>query len=185
MRTLLLFLTVLVSGHIYAAPLSPEAIAYQVLEGYRTQDYKSVMAAMDPKELSEFSAIARPIFLDSPSMTPNLFRAGMFGNGVTDRQLAEMSDLEFAARFCEGQMTLLARRDNVPLMPIQQFSVLGHVLEPPNLAHVVLRVTVANKEFPDTVIRPLTLRSTDGEWKALLDDGTKAFARKLRADFDR
>jgi hypothetical protein len=108
-------------------------------------------------------------------------RAALFGPDLSSAKLVALSDADLLARFLEGYTEFLGRRSNAAPVKISAYTVLGHVDEPPDLAHVVARVTVGDRALSVTAIRPFTVKKTGGQWRAELDASAKALLEKLRS----
>jgi hypothetical protein len=182
MRILLTTLVLAFSVLCVAATSTPEQGAAQLLEGYRTGNYQRVVEAVDPSEIAAFAADIRAVFADKDGQTPNAMRIGLFGSDMSGEQLVSLSDADLLARFIKGYMELLGRRSNAAPVQISAFTILGHVDEPPDLAHVVARVTVRDQSLSVTAIRPFTMKKVANQWRAQLDDSAKALLNKLRGE---
>jgi hypothetical protein len=180
MRILLALLAIAFSIDSIAATATPEQCAAQLLEGYRTGNYQRVVETIDPSEIAVFSDNIRAVFKDRDGQTPNALRVALFGPDIYSERLLSMSDADLLALFLKGYMDVLGTRSNAAPVQISAFTVLGHVDEPPDLAHVVARVTVRDQSLSVTAIRPFTVKKVGNQWRAQLDDSAKALLGKLR-----
>jgi hypothetical protein len=185
MRILLATLALAFPVLCAAATSTPEQVAAQLLESYRTSNYQRAVETIDPAEIAEFAADVRVVFGDENVQAGSAMRAELFGSDMSGKQLDSLSDADLLARFMKGYIEVLGRRSNAAPVQVTAFTILGHVDEPPDLAHVVARVTVRDQSLSVTAIRPFTMKKVANQWLAQLDDTTKALLNKLRGDVER
>lgn len=166
----------------HAESLSPEDVTAKVLEGYKTGKYEVSVSVMDPAELATCSGHVRAIFADRDEGETNPMRAAIFGDTLTSKQLLELSDSDLVAKFLEGYIKLLGKRNGAAPIQVTDYTVLGHINEGPDVAHVLARVTAKDQSIAVTALRPITTKKVGGQWKAQLDESAKAMLAKLRAD---
>ena len=167
-----------------AATSTPEQVAAQLLESYRTSNYQKAVETIDPAEIAEFAADIRVVFGDENVQAGSAMRTGLFGSDMSGKQLDSLSDVDLLARFLKGYIEVLGRRSNAAPVQVTAFTILGHVDEPPDLAHVVARVTVRDQSLSVTAIRPITMKKVANQWLAQLDDTAKALLIELRGDVE-
>lgn len=185
MRILLATLALAFPVLCAAATSTPEQVAAQLLESYRTSNYQRAVETIDPAEIAEFAADVRVVFGDENVQAGSAMRAGLFGSDMSGKQLDSLSDADLLARFMKGYIEVLGRRSSAAPVQVTAFTILGHVDEPPDLAHVVARVTVRDQSLSVTAIRPFTMKKVANQWLAQLDDTAEALLNKLRGDVER
>ena len=166
------------------AQSTPEDVTATVLEGYRTSKYELSVSVIDPAELKTVAGDVRAVFGDRSTSETNPMRAVLFGDGMSNKELLESSDSSLMAQFLDGYMKVLSQRSGAAPVQVTAYTVLGHINEGPDLAHVLARVTVQDKAFSVTAIRPFTVKKVADQWKAQLDETAKAMIAKLRKELE-
>jgi hypothetical protein len=169
----------------HAGPLSPESVAATVLEGYKTGRYELSVSVMDAAEVKAFAENVRVVFSDRTSGDTNPMRAALFGGELTNQQLLAATDVDLMARFLDGYIKLLSGRSGAAPVQVTEYTVLGHIDEGSEMAHVLARVTAKDQSVSVTALRPFTVKKVNGEWRAQLDESAKAMLAKLRVDHER
>lgn len=145
-----------------AAQDTPEAVVQRYYETFRSGDYAGNAALMHPTALEELKTTLTGLAALPGATEEPEFRE-MFGVNT----LAEMQALSAQTLFervlrnqLEGEMRAVLASAEV--------SVLGHVLEGQNTAHVVYRMKMNFGGQSLDQVQVLPLERVDGQWRVLL-----------------
>jgi hypothetical protein len=61
---------------------------------------------------------------------------------------------------------LLSARSGAAPVQVSEYTILGHINEGPEMAHVLARVTAKDQSISVTALRPFTVNKVNGEWRA-------------------
>jgi len=178
-RVILVVLLAVAPLHAQARSLAtPEAAATAFTTALRTQQYADAAAIMHPAALARF----REIFLPLASHENGAdLRQQMFGASTVE-ELNALDDAALFERFLRSLMTLSPEFQSI--MGAAETEMLGHVTEPPDLAHVVYRMRLTVEGMAITKLDVMSLRRAGSEWRALLKGDIEGMAEAIRRQIE-
>lgn len=147
---------------LHAQGPGPERVAEMQMAAVSRSDWSGFTSFMHPDALESFkAAFAEILSMDGTGEAGS----GLFGvSDLAQYQQASAADLFtlFMQRLSEAapEMMMMTRG--------ARYQVLGAVLEGPELAHVVYRLTVTVDDTPFSSMEVETYRKHGGQWKSML-----------------
>ncbi len=179
MRVVLASLTLLILTPTASYAQSPESVATQFFDAIAGEDYVSAAELFDVGALSSFrQTLAFLADLDEQQRTQ--IYSGLFGEGATSQSIAALSDAQFFSAFLRVSMSQIGGAD---VFANANMEYLGHVAEAPDIAHLVVRMTVGvdGGEFEKMTV--VSSRKVGGEWKLLMSGEVRGLSDTLRSAF--
>jgi ABC-type transporter MlaC component len=180
-KLLLLLLSLFVSLSFARAAETPESAASTMLEALKQGDLTQFAGKMHPDALASFQKMMLPI-AEAAGEDPKgqqFTQVFMGGKGVAE--LRKSTPNEFFQIFMGGLMK------NVPQMAAMmrgsKAQVLGHVMEGPDVAHVVARMQMGTDTLSITKMSVTSLRKDGEQWKGLLSGEIEGMAATLKQQF--
>lgn len=91
-------------------------------------------------------------------------RPAIVEEALTNTQVLALPDSALMAKFLDGYIKLLGRRSGAAPVQVMEYSILGHVNEGPDVAHVLARVTAKDQSMSVTALRPLATCEDTRAW---------------------
>ena len=170
---LALLLLPVARGTAQARAETPEAVTQQFAAAMRAGDWVGTAELMHPDALRQFRRMFLPILAaDSTGhFCQRLFAASSLA------ELTVLPDDELFARFFRTLVTSEPEMSGIfageELVPI------GHVLEGPDVAHVVFRMKIAADGVTMTKVQAMSLRRVGRTWRVLLSGEFEGLATAL------
>lgn len=159
-----------------AQPDTPETVARRYFEAMRSEDAAALARVTHPEALAELRVLLAPLF-ESELPEAEEFRQRLLGVR-TVREARALSDTTVFANFIRalgGQLPVFTQALRSSAM-----EAIGHVMEGPDTAHVVYRVTIPLEGITLERLAVLSLGRDGDTWGALLSGDYSELARVLR-----
>ena len=179
MRFALVLSTLLILSFTASYAESPESTAATFFEAIADEDYVLAAGLFDADALSSFrQTLAFLADLDE-SQRDQAYSA-LFGQGATPQSIAELNDAQFFSAFLRISMSQTGGPD---IFAKSKMEYLGHVTEAPDIAHLVVRMTVDidGGEFEKMTV--VSSRKVGDQWKLLMTGEVRGISDKLRSAF--
>lgn len=173
----LLTLPVLFSTTSYAQ--SPEGVAAEFFDAIAGEDYVLAAELFDTEALSSFRQTLA-FLADLDEAQRDQVYSGLFGEGATPQSIEALSDAQFFSAFLRVSMSQIGGTD---VFANANMEYLGHVAEAPDIAHLVVRMTVGidGGEFEKMTV--VSSRKVGSQWKLLMSGEVRGISDKLRSAF--
>jgi hypothetical protein len=175
-RTLLLAAVLADPAPLAAQAETPETVARRYFETIRSEDAAGLARVTHPAALAELRALLTPLF-ESRLPEADEFRQRLLGVRTVSEARA-LSDTTVFANFVRAlgsQLPVFAEA-----LRSSSITPVGHVMEGPDTAHVVYRVTIPFDGITLERTAVLSLGRRGESWGALLSGDYSELARVLR-----
>ena len=166
-----LALTTLCNGQ-QPVPDTPEQVAQRYTEAIRRGDYMTAASLMDPQALHGF----RTLLAELPDgVSGDVWQRFL---GVRSKgELYAISDTALYALFVRTRL----ERDSTVLSAFRasRITVLGHILEGRDTAHVLYRTTIVLSGAPLSTVNVVSLSRTRTGWRCVLQADMSAFVSAM------
>lgn len=153
---------------------TPEHVVRQYTEAMRGGEWETAARLMHPEALAQFRRMLLPAFeRESPGRE---LRDQFFG-GITMARLRHVSDSAFFARFFRGMMT--QSPELLGVVQGAEITMVGHVLEGDDVAHVVYRMQMQMDEMSFTKLDVMSVKRQGTTWRGLLTGSMEGLATAL------
>jgi hypothetical protein len=152
---------------------TPEAVTRQYGAAMRAGDWVGTADLMHPDALRQFRRMFLPILAADTTgqLCQRLFAAS------SSAELAALPDAELFARFFR---TLVGSSPELNgMFAGEELVPVGHVLEGPDVAHVVFRMKLAADGVTITKVQAMSLRRVGSTWRVLLSGEVEGLAAAL------
>ena len=152
---------------------TPEAVTRQFAAAMRAGDWVGTAELMHPDALRQFRRMFLPILAaDSTGrFCQRLFAASSMA------ELTGLRDDELFARFFRTLVT--SEPEMSGMFAGEELVPIGHVLEGPDVAHVVFRMKIAADGVTMTKVQAMSLRRVGPTWRVLLSGEFEGLAAAL------
>ena len=153
---------------------TPEAVVRRYTEAMRAGQWDTAAALMHPEALAQFREMMMPAF---QSEEPGRELRARFFDGMSMTRIRHLSDGAFFARFFSGMMSL-----NPELLGVVQdaeITMVGHVLEGEDVAHVVYRMQMQMDQMTFTKLDVMSVKRHGATWRGLLTGTMEGLAAAL------
>ena len=157
-----------------AAPATPEALATQYIAAMRQADWNTVAALMHPRALASLRGLVNAMAKKQGS---EQFMTQVLGGSAAD--VAKLSDQQLFARFIGG--TLGANPDMAKVLGSAKGTVLGHVNEGTDTAHVLYRMRMSFNGVEMAKVDVLSAAKDGAGWRALLTADIENMITQMKA----
>jgi len=152
---------------------TPESVAVRYVEAIRKGDWNASARLMHPDALRQVRKIFRPLVM-----------AG--ANREVGKMFFKVNNLAQYDRLSENEVFVRLMRAVVNLSPgteaalkSSKYEIVGHVLEAPDLAHVVYRMKVTTNGIAVTKTSVMSFRKSGASWRGLLSGDIEGMAAML------
>ena len=155
---------------IPVAAETPESVVARYTRAVQRRDWKTSAALMHPDALRQLKRLFRPAVIGAP----NLGIGKTFFNVSTAAQFDRLS----SAQIFERLMTATTRinPEVSAALATSKSQILGHVLEAPETAHVVYRITLKTQGVSITKIAVMPVKKIGNTWGGLLSGDIEGMA---------
>lgn len=168
--------TVALAGPVRAQEHAPESVAASYLSAMQASDWTSMAGLMHPDALHQLREYLAPLFA-STVPEAEAFRQQFLGV----RTAAEAAALTDTTVFTNFVRALNARNPTAAqALGTARIEQIGHVIEGPDVAHVVYRATLDVEGMSVTNVGVMTLKRAGDGWGVLLTGDYSALATALR-----
>ena len=176
--TFVLFLSFVLSSTASYAQ-SPEGVATKFFDAIAGEDYVLAAEVFDSDALSSFRRTLSFLADIDGSQRDEVY-AGLFGEGATPESIAQLSDAEYFSAFLRIGMSQMGGAEVFANADIEY---LGHVEEAPDVAHLVVRMTVnlGTSEYEKMTV--VSSRKVGDQWKMLMSGEIRGLSDQLRYAF--
>ena len=153
---------------------TPEAVVRRYTEAMRGGEWDTAARLMHPEALAQFREMLTPAF---QSEGPGRELRDQFFGGMTMSRIQDLSDTDFFAGFFQGMMAL-----NPELLGVVQdaeITMVGHVLEGQDVAHVVYRMQMQMDAMTFTKLDVMSVKRHGATWRGLLTGTMEGLAAAL------
>lgn len=155
-----------------AAPLAPEEIGKRYIATLAAGNYAANASLMHTSALTSVRHLVVAIAARSPAGTLSQLV------GVADTTaLKTLPDTEIYARFLKA--TIGANATLAEAMRTSTAAFIGHIDEPPDLTHVLYRLTMSVGGMTMRKVDVITLQRSGDQWKALLSADLEAMVAQI------
>lgn len=155
---------------------SPEQAAMRYTNALRDTNWTEVASLMHPDALAQLHSMLRPLLeCQSPALDPVRER---FLGVASAKEAAQLSDTVVTVRFLRavmGQVGGLAA-----VFRTATLQTIGHVMEGPDTAHVVVRLSFTVDSLPMSTIDVFSMARYHSTWLALLKGNVAAMTIMFR-----
>lgn len=175
-RTLCALLVVLLPAGLdaQAATETPEDVVRQYTEAMRGGEWQAAARLMHPEALEQFRRMLMPAF---ETDTPGRELRDQFFDGLPSSRIRHLSDTTFFERFFRGMMTLSP--ELLGVVQGAEITMVGHVSEGEDIAHVVYRMQMKMDELTVTRLDVMSVKRHGDTWRALLTGSMEGVAAAL------
>jgi hypothetical protein len=156
-----------------ATTVTPESVVARYVEATKRRDWKASAALMHPDALKQLKQMFRPIVASKSEM-------GLGKMFFSVQTLTEYDRLSGQQAF-ERLMTAVTRQnpDVSSALATSKATIIGHVLEGPDTAHVVYRMTAKVQGISVTKLAVMPLKRSGNSWAGLLTGDIEGMAAAL------
>ncbi|HEX8833991.1 MAG TPA: hypothetical protein VF719_07305 [Abditibacteriaceae bacterium] len=152
---------------------TPEAVAQRYMETVRRSDWNASAELMHPDALRQLKTMFRPIVVAGARQNVGK----MFFNVNTVAEFDRLSGKEAFARLMRGLVKMSP--ETSAALKTSTSDILGHVLEAPDVAHVVYRMKIVTQGITVTKVTVMPLRQSPSGWRGLLTGDIENLAQAL------
>lgn len=157
-----------------AATETPEEVVRQYTEAMRGGEWQTAARLMHPEALEQFRRMLLPAF---ETETPGRELRDQFFDGLPSSRIRHLSDTTFFERFFRGMMTLSP--ELLGVVQGSEVTMVGHVSEGQDIAHVVYRMQMKMDELTVTRLDVMSVKRHGPTWRALLTGSMEGLAAAL------
>ena len=157
-----------------SATETPEDVVRQYTEAMRGGEWNTAARLMHPEALEQFRRMLMPAF---ETDTPGRELRDQFFDGLSFTRIRHLSDTTFFERFFRGMMTLSP--DLVGVVQGAEVTMVGHVSEGDDMAHVVYRMQMRMDELTVTRLDVMSVKRHGNTWRGLLTGSMEGLAAAL------
>ena len=157
-----------------AATETPEDVVRQYTEAMRGGEWQAAARLMHPEALEQFRRMLMPAF---ETDTPGRELRDQFFDGLPSSRIRHLSDTTFFERFFRGMMTLSP--ELLGVVQGAEITMVGHVSEGEDIAHVVYRMQMKMDELAVTRLDVMSVKRYGDTWRALLTGSMEGVAAAL------
>ncbi len=136
-------------------------------------DFRGAGELFDPEELESFRQ-SLEFLAQAPLASQEQFYEQLFGPGSTAESVSALSDSEFFESFFSLAMAQLSG------LEIERLEYLGHVMEGPDVAHAVTRLTASVSDARFTKLSVASFVRRGYQWKMMMSGDIRSIATQVR-----
>jgi len=161
-------------------PETPEAVAARAVDAMREGRIDDFVKLMHPTAVADFKKMMMGIIEMAHKRGEAEELQELFGGG-TPEELSKLDDFEFFATFYKN--VLAEQPDFKAMAKGAKTTILGHVMEGKDVAHVVHRMTVTTEDLALKKMDVISLRRTKDGWGMLLKSDIEGMIQNLEQIF--
>ncbi len=158
----------------------PELIARQYINAMKNFDWGSIAKIMNPEDLHKFSSAIKSMIADADSLELK-YSWGSFIEDVGGRDaLLQLDSVELYTSFLKSSTSGPDSKSAVEMMRESKTTILGHVVEGDDLAHVVYRIELTFMGEVKTKLEIMTLIKHDSQWRVQLIGNPEDLVKSMK-----